>query len=140
MASRSTADLIPELQKLCQAHLAAANKRLAPMNASVFLTCTYRSREEQAELYSRGRTAPGRKVTNAKPGQSLHNATDSKGKPAARAYDVAVLESGKLNWNADSLLWQIVGEEGEKLGLSWAWRWKSFKEAPHFQLSSSSGS
>lgn len=32
-----------------------------------------RTSKRQAELYARGRTAPGRKVTNAGPGQSFHN-------------------------------------------------------------------
>ncbi len=33
----------------------------------------FRSEQRQAELYAQGRTAPGKIVTNAKPGQSIHN-------------------------------------------------------------------
>lgn len=33
----------------------------------------YRSIEEQNALYAQGRTAPGKRVTNAKGGQSAHN-------------------------------------------------------------------
>jgi peptidoglycan L-alanyl-D-glutamate endopeptidase CwlK len=32
-----------------------------------------RTLEEQEELFAKGRTKPGKKVTNAKPGQSYHN-------------------------------------------------------------------
>jgi len=39
----------------------------------VYIYCGYRSHAEQTALYARGRTAPGRKVTNAKAGQSYHN-------------------------------------------------------------------
>lgn len=134
MASRSIADLHPKLQKLCQLHLAEANKQLAPLGCSVFLTCTYRSNAEQEKLFAQGRTAPGKRVTNARAGQSKHNAVSTSGKPAALAYDVAILENGKLNWNAASEPWQIVGKVGVSLGLEWAWNWKRFKEAPHFQL------
>lgn len=35
--------------------------------------CGFRSFEEQAALYARGRTANGRIVTKAKPGESYHN-------------------------------------------------------------------
>ena len=40
---------------------------------AVFPTSTYRDNEMQNALYAKGRTAPGRRVTNAKAGQSAHN-------------------------------------------------------------------
>lgn len=135
MASRSILDLAPELQELCRNHLDQANRAISSLGANAFITCTYRSNQEQAALYAQGREFAGPKVTNAKPGESLHNAVDKEtGKPAALAYDLAILENGKLNWDAKSEAWQIVGKAGVSLGLEWAWNWKSFKEAPHFQL------
>jgi peptidoglycan L-alanyl-D-glutamate endopeptidase CwlK len=37
----------------------------------------HRTNERQAALYAQGRTAPGPRVTNAKPGQSKHNSMPS---------------------------------------------------------------
>lgn len=140
MASRQISDLSKELQPLASAHLNRVNPLLAKRNASMIITCTYRSNDEQAELYAIGRTVKGRKVTNAKPGQSKHNIVDTKtGKPAAEAYDIAILVNGKLNWNLDDPIWEIVGKAGEELGLEWAGRWERFREGPHFQLRKQNG-
>ena len=67
MASRDKKDLRPEL---VQAYEKAVDeyKRLYPNEPQPFITCTYRSGEEQNKLYNQ---VP--KVTNAKAGQSPHN-------------------------------------------------------------------
>src|SRR3990167_8432100 len=98
MASRNIADLSPEMQVLCNRHLDRCRRdvELRRRGVEVFLTCTYRSGEEQNRLYAQGRTTPGRIVTNAKAGQSAHNHATPQGKPAALAYDVAMLVNGKL--------------------------------------------
>ena len=54
----------------------------------IFLTNTYRDDEKQAQLYAQGRTAPGDIVTWIKAG-GKHGKTDSAGRPAAKAFDVA---------------------------------------------------
>jgi peptidoglycan L-alanyl-D-glutamate endopeptidase CwlK len=92
------------------------------------VTSTYRSTAEQNALYAQGRTKPGKKVTNAKGGQSFHN--------HRLAYDVVPLRNGKPVWGTtgeDGKLWQRVGELGEAAGLEWAGRWTKFREFPHFQ-------
>lgn len=89
---------------------------------------TYRDFESQNVLYSQGRTAPGRIVTNARSGQSFHN--------FHVAFDVVPLRDGKPVWGtsgADGELWQQIGVLGEAQGLEWAGRWKRFREFPHFQ-------
>lgn len=135
MASRKIEDLSKQLQPLTSAFINQANAALAPFHAAVILTCTYRSDDEQAELYAIGRSLPGKKVTNAKPGESKHNKLDVKtGKPAAEAFDIAIIVDGKLNWDINHRVWQLAGEVGERLGLEWAGRWTKFKEGPHFQL------
>lgn len=116
---------------------------------TVLLTCTYRSNEEQAKLFAQGRTAPGRIVTNAKPGKSKHNATLPDGTPAAEAFDVVPLRNGKPVWGTagdgiddneaddakdDLEVWQRVGEHGVAVGLKWYGTPGSpFTEFPHFQ-------
>ena len=137
MASRNIQDLAKPLQPLASTFINTANALLLKrgLNASVLITCTWRSNEEQAKLYAIGRTVKGRKVTNAKPGESKHNCVDSNtGKPAAEAFDIAILVNGKLDWNLESDIWQLVGKLGEELGLEWAGRWERFREGPHFQL------
>lgn len=89
----------------------------------LLVTSTLRTFEEQAKLYAMGRTAPGNKVTNARPGESLHN--------FGCAVDVVPLVHGKAVW--DNNMWPLIGMLGEKLGLTWGGRWK-FKDLPHFQL------
>ena len=119
--------------------LKAHNFVMAVRGAGVDLlvTCTYRDDAEQAALYARGRTVPGRIVTNAKPGQSLHNLMHA-GLPASRALDVVPMVGGKPVWGtkgADLALWMRVGEIGESCGLEWAGRWRgALREFPHFQF------
>lgn len=64
----------------------------------------HRSNEEQDALYAQGRTAPGKIVTNAKAGESEHNAQPSK------AIDVVPWpekwESAKAFENLASIVWE----------------------------------
>jgi peptidoglycan L-alanyl-D-glutamate endopeptidase CwlK len=129
MASRKLTDLDPLLRILAQQHKDACAGR----GIDLLIYCTYRSNEEQAILYAQGRTTPGPIVTYARPGQSNHNSTEN-GIPAARAYDCVPIRNGKAIWDNHDSAWDIVEEEGEKLGLSWAGRWLSFREFPHFEL------
>lgn len=136
MASRKIEDLAKPLQPLASSFINTVNALFMKrgLNASVIITCTWRSNEEQAQLYAIGRTVKGRKVTNAKPGESKHNLLNEKGKPAAEAFDIAILINGKLDWNIENNAWQLAGKVGEELGLEWAGRWERFREGPHFQL------
>lgn len=130
--SRRIEDLHPEVQLRAQRFLLECEKA----GLDVLITCTWRSHAEQAQLYAIGRTKPGKKVTNAQPGQSSHNYTIA-GKPASLAFDVVPLRNGKPVWGTlgeDGKLWAKVGAIGEAAGLSWAGRWVSFREMPHFEL------
>ena len=136
ISSRSLADLEPETRTRATAFLKAC--RAAGID--VVVSCTFRDFAAQAELYARGRTAPGRKATNARPGLSWHN--------WRRAFDVVPLRHGKPVWGTtgdgldddptdddrdDLELWQRVGQIGKAAGLEWAGDWVSFREFPHFQ-------
>jgi peptidoglycan L-alanyl-D-glutamate endopeptidase CwlK len=124
MTSRSLFDLHPDVRDMAAAHIAACKAQ----GIDLLVTSTYRSTAEQNALYAQGRTKPGKKVTNAKGGQSFHN--------HRLAYDVVPLRNGKPVWGTtgeDGKLWQRVGELGEGAGLEWAGRWTKFKEFPHFQ-------
>ena len=123
--SRRLEDLHPTVERMARAHLAACDAA----GIDLLVTSTYRDHASQNALFAQGRTAPGRKVTNARAGQSFHN--------YRVAYDVVPLRNGKPVWGttgADGELWQEVGRLGESVGLEWAGRWVKFREFPHFQF------
>jgi peptidoglycan L-alanyl-D-glutamate endopeptidase CwlK len=116
---------------------------LQKLGVTMLLTCTHRSNEEQAKLYAQGRTAPGRIVTNAKPGSSAHNAETPQGDPAAEAVDIVPLLHGKPMWSMANVaatpenekwIWDRIGEHGMAAGLKWYGApGSAFFEGAHFQ-------
>lgn len=144
MPSRLITDLHPDVQRM--ARCAIVGWREAGLD--VLITCTFRSAQEQAELYAIGRTKPGRIVTNARPGQSSHNFR-LDGRPASLALDVVPRRDGKtLVWGTkgngidddptddhtdDLELWQRVAVVAKGCGLAWSGEWKTFRELPHFE-------
>jgi peptidoglycan L-alanyl-D-glutamate endopeptidase CwlK len=102
--------------------------------------CTYRDHETQAMLYAMGRTSPGRVVTWAKAGQSLHNDTQD-GQPASNATDYYPLLHGKLCGDLTSVelaTWARFGQLATACGLDWGGDWsKGRRDLPHVQLSKS---
>jgi len=123
--SRKIEDLHPIVAAKCRDFLA----RCRAAGVDVLVTSTYRDLESQAALYAQGRTAPGKRVTNARPGESWHN--------WRVAFDVVPLRLGKPVWGTtgkDGELWEQVGRIGEACGLEWAGRWRSFREFAHFQF------
>jgi peptidoglycan LD-endopeptidase CwlK len=127
MASRSLDDLAQPVQSAAQGLLSVC----AACGIDLLIYCTLRSNAEQAELYAIGRTKPGKRVTYAKPGDSLHN-PDEQGK--AWAFDAVPMLSGKPQWG-DAALMARVGMLAERAGLEWAGRWSgALKESVHFQM------
>lgn len=123
--SRDIAALHPTVAAKARAFLEACTAQ----GIDILVTSTYRDHASQNALYAQGRTIKGRKVTNAKGGQSFHN--------WRVAFDVVPLRLGKPVWGttgADGKLWQKIGAIGEGVGLEWAGRWKSFPEMAHFQF------
>lgn len=119
--SRKLDDLLPHIK-------AAAEKLLAQCEAvgiRLLVTSTYRNHAEQARLYAQGRSTPGKRVTNARPGYSAHN--------FRRAFDVVPLKDGKVWWDAPDPIWQQLGKIGQDCGLEWGGNWTGFKDRPHFQ-------
>lgn len=91
----------------------------------ILITSTYRDNESQNLLYAQGRTTAGKKVTNARAGQSFHN--------YRLAFDFVPIVNGKADWN-NLKTFHKCGEIAESIGLEWAGRWKSFKELAHCQF------
>lgn len=129
MSSRDLNHLRPDVKEKAEKFLSIAKN----MGIDVLVTCTYRSNEEQKVLYAIGRTSPGRKVTNALPGESKHNNMEG-GAPASLAFDVVPLVMGKPMWDASNPVWKVLGGIGKSVGLNWAGDWKRFREYPHFEV------
>lgn len=87
---------------------------------------------EQDALYAQGRSKPGKKVTNAKGGQSLHNygvAIDF----CLIIDDKEVSWDLKKDWDGDKIAdWMEVVSVFRKAGWEWGGTWK-FTDNPHFQ-------
>lgn len=119
--SRSLSDLNPKVAAMCSEFISLC--KVAGID--VIITSTYRDAESQNELYAQGRTKPGKKVTNAKAGQSYHN--------WRVAFDFCPIVNGKCQWGDDAL-WTKCGEIAEGIGLEWAGRWTKFRETAHCQF------
>jgi peptidoglycan L-alanyl-D-glutamate endopeptidase CwlK len=120
MSSRRLEDLHALVADKAQQLIAFAQAK----GIEILVTSTLRTFEEQAELFARGRTAPGKKVTNAKPGESWHN--------FGLAFDVVPLINGKAVW--DSPFWERIGTLGKQVDLVWGGDFRSFKDRPHFEF------
>jgi len=120
MASRDLKGLLPVVEGKARVFLAECKKA----GIDVLIYCTYRSPKEQDELYAIGRTLPGKKVTNAKGGESWHN--------YHAAFDFVPLLNGKPQWG-DAKLYERCGIIAENCGFEWAGRWVKFKETAHCQ-------
>lgn len=130
MASRRIEHLHPDLIPLCRRFLFEAKE----LNIDIILTCTYRSNEEQEELYASGRTKKGPILTLARAGQSAHNYM-LNGKPASKAFDIAFIEAGKAIWDIRHPSWEKLGQIGISIGLDWYGKpGAKFREYPHFQM------
>lgn len=127
MASRSLDDLATPVKLAALSFLKAA--KLGGLDVLIY--CTARPLAEQAKLYAQGRTEPGRIVTAARPGESLHK-PDENGK--AWAFDAVPMVNGRAMFH-DALLVDQMGVIGESVGLEWAGRWTGrMRERVHFQI------
>ncbi len=123
--SRSLLELHPTVKKMADAFI----EKCKEQGIDVLITSTYRDKESQAALFAQGRTAPGKIVTNARAGQSMHN--------WRVAFDFVPMRNGKPVWgtqNEDAVLWKRIGAIGESVGLEWGGNWRNFKDMPHMQF------
>ncbi len=98
--------------------------RLTPSGIHPVIVQTLRTFEEQDLLYQKGRTRPGPKVTNARPGSSFHQ--------YGLALDFCLEVNGKLVWKVDKN-WLLVIDIFKKYGFESGNDWQKFKDAPHLQ-------
>lgn len=125
--------------KLLEQYLEANN--LLGQGARLRFAYVYRSNAVQDKLYNQ---RP--KVTNAKGGQSIHN--------YGLAFDIVLLYDNDGNGTFEEASWSMIRDfdkDGKadwmeivnyfkSKGWEWGNDWKSFKDAPHFQLKKPDGS
>jgi peptidoglycan L-alanyl-D-glutamate endopeptidase CwlK len=126
MSTRNINDAVPQLKEAYKFAVSEYSK-LYPNAPQPFITCVYRSNEEQEKLYAQGRTTKGKIVTNAKAGQSKHNKLPSE------AFDIGFITlDKKLSW--DSKLFKNFANIIKQKGIKWGGDFKSIPDAPHFEI------
>lgn len=118
--SRSLDELHPAVKR----GAAELIRRMAAKGYQVLVTSTYRDAEAQNALYAQGRTAPGKIVTNAKAGQSIHN--------HRLAFDICKNVKGQEY--SDEAFFREAGAVWTLMGGEWGGTWASFPDRPHMQF------
>lgn len=123
---RNIRTLLPQVQVVVRDWLLVrAYPSARELGYVVKVICGTRSWKEQEELYAKGRTAPGPRVTNAKAGSSWHN--------YGVAWDVGLFTASG-GYVTDGKVYERFGKlAGLPVGCEWGGDWKSFKDFPHYQ-------
>lgn len=125
--------LHPSARGILQVFLQQAQEEAAKRGLQYIAISGLRSWEEQERLYAQGRTAPGKRVTNARPGSSMHN--------YGLAIDCGVFRLGRYldagnpaeRKEADSMH-RAAGAIAKQQGLRWGGDFRSIYDAPHYEL------
>jgi len=133
---RVTLRRIEQIHPQLRVELQAIYDEIIRRKVSVRFTQVFRTFAEQDQLYAQGRTLPGKRVTNARGGQSYHN--------YGLAVDIVLLiDNGKsVSWDRELDLdkdgladWQEIVHVFKHFGWDWGGDWVSFKDYPHFEKS-----
>lgn len=130
ISEQRLAEVAPALARIAR-QLAAD---LAAGGVYVRVVQGLRSWTQQDALYAQGRTAPGAVVTNVRGGYSYHNfgmAVDLVPSEFAPGQPYAP------DWNPQHSAWKTMEMAGQAAGLTSGAAWRSFPDAPHFQLTGS---
>lgn len=126
------AKLHPSVREEVTTIIAKCDKALTG-KAKIRITQGLRTIAEQDVMYAQGRTAPGKKITNAKGGQSIHN--------YGFAVDICLIINGKTaswdtkkDWDNDQVAdWYECVKIFALHGWEWGGNWKTFKDMSHFE-------
>lgn len=127
------ATLHPKFRPIAEAAYKEACEALTG-RATLRIAFGTRTWDQQRALYAQGRTKPGKVVTNAPAGKSVHN--------YGLAVDIVLIIDGKTaswdtlkDFDGDKVAdWMEVVRIFKKHGMEWGGDWKSFKDMPHFQM------
>jgi peptidoglycan L-alanyl-D-glutamate endopeptidase CwlK len=119
-SEKNIATLIPALQPIARELV----RRCVKAGWWVKVICGRRTYAEQEELYAKGRTEPGKIVTNARAGYSMHN--------FGLAFDIGIFDG--TTYIPDGLGYKAAGLIGRDLGLVWGADFKTINDEPHFEI------
>jgi peptidoglycan L-alanyl-D-glutamate endopeptidase CwlK len=100
-------------------------ERCAAAGLPVLVTDGFRSQAEQDALYAKGRTAPGRIVTQVRWPNSAHC--------WGVAFDFCRNIKGREYDDSDNFFGRVAAI-AKPYGLDWGGDWRTFKDRPHLQL------
>ena len=124
------ATLHPDVQKRFRLFLTEAQALAETKGLEYKVISGTRSWEEQERIYAQGRTTPGKIVTKAPPGHSMHN--------FGLAIDCGVFRGGKYLDEAEpktaSAMHKAASELAKEHGIRWGGNFKSIIDEPHFEL------
>ena len=101
--------LHPKIRKEVLELYTKANNLELGKGVRLRLSYTFRTHEEQDNLFAQGRTKPGKKVTNAKGGQSIHN--------FGLALDIVLMYDKDGDGKFEEVSWDTK-RDGDKDGIS----------------------
>lgn len=129
-SEKNIATCHPSAQGHFRAFVAEAQALAAKKGLEYKAICGLRSWEEQERLYAQGRTTPGKIVTKARPGSSMHN--------FGLAIDMGVFKDGKYLDETDHKTADAFHNEAAKLApkhnLRWGGTFSTIYDAPHYEL------
>lgn len=99
-----------------------ADKLLA-IGITIRITQGLRTWAQQLALYNQGRTSPGKRVTDAQPGFSMHN--------YGLAVDFTVMDGALPDWDKNDPEWKGVLLVASSCGLAEGATWRTFPDYPH---------
>jgi peptidoglycan L-alanyl-D-glutamate endopeptidase CwlK len=117
--------ILDGLDPVARAKFADLLARLDAMGEDILLTAGYRTVKEQNTLYAQGRTKPGKIVTNARGGDSLHN--------YACAVDFVPITKGQPDWSANARFQKVIAL-AKSMGCEAGADWTTFPDIPHLQF------
>lgn len=123
--------LHPDLQKKYAQLIKLCSKRGITIGVAECL----RTKAEQDALYAKGRTAPGKIVTNAK--GSSYSSMHQWGVAFDFYLKMDIDGDGQISddaYNNAKKTFNQVGALAKSIGLEWGGDWKSIKDLPHIQL------
>ncbi len=116
--------LLPKVRPLFVQLLDSLQEHFEPKGVTPKYITGTRTFEEQEALFAKGRTAPGRRVTNARGGFSNHN--------FGIAVDIGLFRGA--DYLEDSPLYKEIGGVVAKFPqLEWGGSWKTIVDEPHVQ-------
>jgi len=131
-------DVMPELAARIRqvAELCKQDTAISPDGFDVRVSQGLRTWNEQEALWLKGRATDGTVidrhaiVTNCRGGHSWHNF----GMAVDLVPDDTTKADFQCDWNAQHPAWKSMARIGKALGLEVGAYWRTFPDAPHFQL------